>query len=71
MRPAPCVLIFGMYAGGSLFVIAIGAVLYWAVTYRVPGINVPMVGLILMVVGVVGLLFSIITAATMRHHRLE
>jgi hypothetical protein len=60
-----------MYAGGSLFLIAIGAILYWAVTYRVPGVNVPMVGLILMVIGVVGLLFSIIGSATAHRHRLE
>jgi hypothetical protein len=56
-----------MYAGGSLFLIAIGAILYWAVTFRVPGVNIPMVGLILMVIGVVGLLFGIIGAATTRH----
>ncbi len=56
-----------MYAGGSLFLIAIGAILYWAVTYRVSGVNVPMVGLILMVIGVVGLLFSVISSATTRH----
>jgi hypothetical protein len=60
-----------MYAGSSLFVIAIGAVLYWAVSYRVPGINVQTVGLILMIIGAVGLLFSIISTATTRHHRLE
>jgi hypothetical protein len=56
-----------MYAGGSVFLIAIGAIIYWAVTYRVPGVNVPMIGLILMVIGVVGLLFSLIGAATHRH----
>jgi hypothetical protein len=55
-----------MYAGGSLFLIAVGAILYWAVTYRVAGVNVPMVGLILMVIGVVGLLFSMIASATTR-----
>ena len=59
-----------MYAGGSLFLVAVGAILYWAVTVRVPGVNVPMVGLILMVVGGVGLLFTMISSATTRH-RLE
>ena len=53
-----------MYAGGALFLIAIGAILYWAVTYTVPGVNLHMVGLILMAIGVVGLLFSLIGAAT-------
>jgi Domain of unknown function (DUF6458) len=56
-----------MYAGGSLFLIAIGAILYWAVTIRVSGVNIPMVGLILMIIGVVGLLFSVISSATVRH----
>jgi hypothetical protein len=59
-----------MYSGGSLFLIAIGAILYWAVTYRVPGINLPMMGLILMAIGAIGLLFSLIGAAT-RRHRLQ
>jgi len=60
-----------MYAGGSIFIIAIGAILYWAVSYRVPGVNIPMIGLILMVVGVVGLLFSLIATATWRRPRLD
>ena len=58
-----------MYAGGSIFVIAIGAILYWAITYRVPGVNLPMVGLILMAVGVIALLFSLIASATTFHRR--
>jgi hypothetical protein len=56
-----------MYTGGSIFLIAIGAILYWAVTIRLSGVNVPMVGLILMVVGVVGLLLTMIGNATTRH----
>jgi hypothetical protein len=56
-----------MYAGGSLFLIAIGAILYWAVSFHVGGVNLPMVGLILMIIGVVGLLLSLISSATMRH----
>jgi len=55
-----------MYAGGSIFLIAIGAILYWAVNYRVPGVNLPMVGLILMVIGGVGLLLGLISMATRR-----
>jgi len=55
-----------MYTGGSIFLIAVGAILYFAVSYRVPGINVPMVGLILMVVGVISLLFAVISTATTR-----
>ncbi len=60
-----------VYAGGSIFLIAIGAILYFAVTLRVPGVNLPMVGLILMVVGVVGLLLSMISTATTHRRRLE
>ena len=55
-----------MYAGGSLFLIAIGAILYWAVTLRLEGVNVHMVGLILMVIGAIGLLFSLVSRATTR-----
>jgi hypothetical protein len=60
-----------MYAGGSFFLIAIGAILYWAVTWKVAGVNLPMVGLILMVLGVVGLLFTLIASATTHRHRIE
>ncbi len=59
-----------MYAGGSLFLIAIGAILYWAVTFRVNGVDLHMIGMILMVIGVVGLLFSMISAATTRRRVL-
>jgi hypothetical protein len=55
-----------MYAGGSVFLIAVGAILYFAVSYRVPGVNLPTVGLILMVVGLVSLMFSIVSTATTR-----
>jgi hypothetical protein len=55
-----------MYAGGSIFLIAVGAILYWAVTFHVAGVNLSMVGLILMAVGVVSLLLSLIGQATSR-----
>jgi len=55
-----------MFSGGSIFLIAVGAILYWAVTYPVRGVDIHMVGLILMVVGAVGLLFSMLGAATTR-----
>jgi cytochrome b len=56
-----------MYAGGSLFLIAIGAILYWAVTYQVNGVSLHMVGLILMAIGVIGLLWGLLASATRRH----
>ncbi|MFI5290487.1 MAG: DUF6458 family protein, partial [Polyangia bacterium] len=58
-----------MYAGGSLFLIAIGAILFWAIRYRVPGVDLRMVGLILMIIGAVGVLFGALGAA-FRHRRL-
>lgn len=59
-----------MYAGGSLFLIAIGAILYFAVTFHLTGVDLHMVGMILMVIGVVGLLFSMISSATTRRRIL-
>ena len=48
-----------MTIGTSLFLIAVGAILKFAVTAHVEGINLHTVGVILMVVGVVGLVISI------------
>jgi hypothetical protein len=45
--------------GTSIFLIAVGAILKYAVTANVSGVNLDTVGVILMVVGVVGLLVSI------------
>lgn len=59
-----------MYVGGGLFLIAIGAVLYFAVNYHVPGVNLHMIGLILMAIGAIGLLFSLISGATIRRRVL-
>jgi hypothetical protein len=44
-----------MIIGWSLFFIALGAVLKWAITAHVHGINLHTMGVILMVVGAVGL----------------
>jgi hypothetical protein len=45
--------------GTSIFLVAVGAILRWAVTASVEGINLQTVGLILIIVGIVGLLLSI------------
>jgi uncharacterized protein DUF6458 len=45
--------------GTSLFLIAVGAILEYAVTAHVPGIDINTVGVILMVVGVVGLVLGL------------
>lgn len=55
-----------MRIGGSLVLIAVGAVLKWAVTYRTSGVNLSTVGTILLIVGVIGLVLSLVLAATRR-----
>jgi hypothetical protein len=52
--------------GGSLFLIAVGAILKWAITDQVNGVNLSMIGLILIVVGIIGLVLSLILASTRR-----
>jgi hypothetical protein len=48
-----------MGIGTSLLLIAVGAILYFAVNADVSGIEISTVGLILMIVGVLGLLISL------------
>ena len=55
-----------MRIGASLVLIAIGAILKFAVTTSVSGINLATVGVVLMLVGVVGLVLSILLANTAR-----
>lgn len=52
-----------MGIGTSIFLIALGAILKFAVTATVSGIELATVGVILMVVGVIGLLFSLMILA--------
>jgi uncharacterized membrane protein YuzA (DUF378 family) len=46
--------------GTSIFLIAVGAILKYAVTANVSGVNLDTVGVILMVVGIAGLLLSVL-----------
>jgi uncharacterized membrane protein HdeD (DUF308 family) len=48
-----------MTIGSSLLLIAAGAILKWAVTARVSGLNLQNMGVILMVVGVIGLVIGL------------
>lgn len=57
-----------MTIGTSLFLIAVGAVLKWAVTAHVAGINLQVVGVILMVVGVAGLVLGLGMWVSSRDH---
>lgn len=55
-----------MRIGASLFLIAVGAILKFAVSDGVDGVDLGTVGLILMAVGVVGLLISVVLMSTRR-----
>jgi hypothetical protein len=49
-----------MSIGASLFMIAVGAILRYAVSDSIDGVDLPVIGLILMIVGIVGLLLSML-----------
>ena len=49
-----------MGIGVSLILIAAGAILTWAVDATVSGLNIHTIGVILMIVGVIGLLMSML-----------
>ena len=55
-----------MGIGTSLFLIAVGAILYFAVNASVSGISIATVGLILMIVGVIGLVISLFMLSSLR-----
>jgi hypothetical protein len=52
--------------GTSLFLIAVGAILYFAVNASISGISIATIGIILMVVGVLGLLISLFMISSAR-----
>jgi hypothetical protein len=60
-----------MSIGTSLFLIALGAVLRFAVSVSTKGFNIHTIGVILMIVGVVGLILSLfwLTVWTDRRRR--
>jgi hypothetical protein len=55
-----------MRIGASLFLIAIGAILKFAVTKHVSGIDLAVVGVILMIIGIVGLVLELVLWSTRR-----
>ncbi len=55
-----------MSIGTSIFLIAVGAIIRYAVTFHVSGVSRPTVGLILIIAGVVGLVLSLIYMASAR-----
>jgi Domain of unknown function (DUF6458) len=48
-----------MGIGTSLFLIAVGAILRWAVQDSISGVDLTTVGLILLIVGIIGLVISL------------
>jgi hypothetical protein len=52
-----------MTIGASIFVIAVGAILYFAANVRVAHVSINTVGLILMIAGLVGLVVGLIQQA--------
>lgn len=63
-----------MTFGTSIFLIAVGAVLRYAVTAHVSGVSLTTVGLILMIVGAAGLVLSLLyllTAGSRRTRGVE
>jgi hypothetical protein len=49
-----------MRIGAALFLIAVGAILTFAVSDRISGIDLSVVGIILMIVGVIGLVLTMV-----------
>jgi hypothetical protein len=49
-----------MGIGASIFLVALGAILAFAVTAEVSGVDIATVGWILMIVGIVGFLLSLL-----------
>ena len=55
-----------MYIGSSIFLIAVGAILRWAVSWHVSGFNVQLAGLIIFLVGILGLVITLVLSYTRR-----
>jgi hypothetical protein len=55
-----------MGIGTSIFLIAVGAILYFAVDATVSGLDIATVGLILMICGVLGLVISLFLLSSAR-----
>ncbi len=58
-----------MYIGTSIFLIALGAILKYAVTASIGGFDLQTAGVILIVAGIVGLLVSIFLEMSGRDRR--
>jgi hypothetical protein len=55
-----------MPIGTSIVLIAAGAIIRYALTFHVTGVSRPVIGLILIIAGIVGVVLSLIYMATTR-----
>ncbi len=60
-----------MSIGASLFLIAIGAILRFAVNANIQGLNLQTIGVILMIVGIIGLIFSALWLTVLSDRRRD
>ena len=60
-----------MGIGASLFLIAVGAILAWAVEVEASGVDLNMIGVILLVVGIIGLVMSMLFWSSFAPFRRE
>ena len=58
-----------MYIGTSIFLIALGAILKFAVTGSVEGFEIQTAGTILIIVGIIGLIISLLFALVWNDRR--
>jgi hypothetical protein len=58
-----------MTIGSSIVLIAVGAILKWAVTAHVSGINLQTAGTVLFVLGILGLILSVIYTVVWSRNR--
>jgi hypothetical protein len=55
-----------MPIGTSIVLIAVGAIIRYALTFHVSGVSRPTIGLILIIAGIVGVILSLIYMASAR-----
>jgi Domain of unknown function (DUF6458) len=55
-----------MTIGTSIFLIAVGAIIRYGLTFHVSGVSRPVIGLILIIAGIVGAVLSLIYMASAR-----
>src|SRR3979409_821128 len=58
-----------MTLGSSIFLLAVGAILRYAVTDNVSGVSIPTIGLILMLAGIAGIVLSLLYMMAWRPRR--